>query len=103
MQSDLETVRGGTVLVVEARDLDTDERSRATVAVDRPRRSADERMQLDAVTTRLHPQARMRSFANGAASFLDRQHLIVAFYASSAGRPDARAPEPAATQAALFT
>jgi hypothetical protein len=29
---------------------------------------------------RLHPTARPRSYADGAATFLDRDHLIVAFY-----------------------
>lgn len=102
MPSDSENRPSGNLIVVEARDLDTDERSRESVAVDPPADSSAQRSQLSEVATRLHPSARMRSFANGAATFLDRQHLIVAFYADPVDRSRGRAREPATAQAALF-
>jgi hypothetical protein len=79
-------VSGGAraTLVVEARDLDTDERSRATFAVPATSSPAEQRAQLAEATEAVHPSAKMRSFADGAATFLDRQHLIVAFYADPA-------------------
>ena len=67
-------------LIVEARDLDTDARARQEVDVDAPADEAGQRAQLASVVARLHPEARMRSFGNGAASFLDSSHLIVAHY-----------------------
>jgi hypothetical protein len=72
-------------LVVEARDLDTDERSRSTFAVPRPSNASEQRAQFAEAAAALHPSAKMRSFADGAATFLDRQHLIVAFYADTPG------------------
>lgn len=89
-------------LVVEARHLDTDERSREAVAVPRPHGSAEQRRQLAATAASLHPAARMRSFANGAATFLDRQHLIVAFYAPPNGSPRRGETTTEAIQAPLF-
>jgi hypothetical protein len=72
--------KASATLVVEARDLDTDERSRATFAVPAVSTSDEERAQLAEAAAAVHPSAKMRSFADGAATFLDRQHLIVAFY-----------------------
>jgi hypothetical protein len=76
-------------LIVEARDLDTDARTRQELDVDAPTDEAGQRAQLVSVVARLHPEARMRSFGNGAASFLDSSHLVVAHYA------EAREPRPA--------
>jgi hypothetical protein len=67
-------------LIVEARDLDTDERARQELDVDAPTDEAGQREQLAGVVERLHPNARMRSFGHGAASFLDSSHLVVAHY-----------------------
>ena len=75
------SAEASATLVVEARDLDTDERSRATFAVPPAPNASEQRAQLAEATAALHPSAKMRSFADGAATFLDRQHLIVAFYA----------------------
>jgi hypothetical protein len=60
-------------LIVEARDLDTDARARQEVDVDAPADEAGQRAQLADVVARLHPEARMRSFGNGAASFQTRR------------------------------
>lgn len=78
-------------LVVEARDLDTDERSVDTITVDMPVDDAGQRAQFARVVARLHPDAQMRSFGGGAASFLDSQRLIVAHYALSSGAEPATA------------
>jgi hypothetical protein len=67
-------------LVVQARDLDTDERVVASFEVEMPPDEAGQRAQLAEVVARLHPGARMRSFGDGAASFLDSQRLVVAHY-----------------------
>src|SRR6202035_4397459 len=67
-------------LIVEARDLDTDARVRQELDVDAPIDEAAQREQLAGVVERLHPNARMRSFGQGAASFLDSSHLVVAHY-----------------------
>jgi len=79
-------VRSSTLprrLIVEARDLDTDARVRQELDVDAPTDQAGQRAQLASVVARLHPEARMRSFGNGAASFLDPSHLVVAHYAEA--------------------
>lgn len=70
-------------LIVEARDLDTDARVRQELDVDAPTDQAGQRAQLAGVVARLHPEARMRSFDHGAASFLDSSHLVVAHYSDT--------------------
>jgi len=77
-------------LVVEARDLDTDARSRESRSMSAPGTPLEQRRQLADAVAALHPGAKMRSFADGAATFLDRQHLIVAFYAE----PSPASPRP---------
>lgn len=81
------------ILIVEARDLDTDERTVASFEVEIPTGEAAQRAQLSAVVAQLHPEARMRSFGNGAASFLDSQQLVVAHYGGTNDEPasDSRA------------
>ena len=79
-------VRSSTLprrLIVEARDLDTDARVRQELDVDAPTDQAGQRAQLVSVVARLHPEARMRSFGNEAASFLDSSYLVVAHYAEA--------------------
>lgn len=77
-------------LIVEATDLDTDERSVATFDVEIPPDEDGRRKQLADVVADLHPAARMRSFAGAAASFLDSQQLVVAHYSKSG--PHAETP-----------
>lgn len=74
------------ILVVEARDLDTDERTVVTFEVEMPADESGQRAQLAAAVTRLHPGTRMRSFGDGAASFLDSQRLVVAHYGGAGGQ-----------------
>ena len=75
---------------VESRDLDTDARERSQVTV--PARGSDalERAQLIEVVARVRPDAAIRSFAGGAATFLGRQHLVIASYAEPAKTRRAR-------------
>ena len=70
-------------LCVESRDLDTDARSVAELEVEMPADRASQRAQFEQAVAPLHPAARLRSFGNGAASFLDSQSLIVAYYRGS--------------------
>lgn len=80
-----QTVR--RLLVVEARDLDTDERTRREIEVETPSDEAGQRAQLATVVGHLHPDARMRSFGGQAASFLDAVHLVVAHYGPALDEP----------------
>jgi hypothetical protein len=67
-------------LVVEARHLDTDDRTVSTVEVEMPVDEVGQRAQLAELVAGLHPGVRMRSFGGGAASFLGAEHLVVAQY-----------------------
>lgn len=69
-----------TELVIEARDLDTDARVRRSVRVVAPMEIAGQRGQLERIVAEVHPDAKLRSFANGAATFLGRQQLVIAHY-----------------------
>ena len=72
-----------TTLTIEARDLDTDERSRTELEVIVAADPAKQRADLAQAVAEQFPDAALRSFSNGAATFLDSQHLIVAAYAST--------------------
>lgn len=91
-------------LIVESRDLDTDERSVATFVVDVPADQGRQREQLADVVARIHPDARMRSFGEGAASFLSSQRLVVAHYddVREQTTPPASPPSEPVEQQALF-
>lgn len=92
-----------TEVVIEARDLDTDERDRLELTVPAPGEAYQQRAQLVALVAEHHPEARLRSFANGAATFLGRQHLIVASYPRlPPPRSAKRSAPPAVPQASLF-
>lgn len=69
-----------TLLTIEARDLDTDARQRTVIHAVPPTHPSQQRTELTAAVEQLFPRARLRSFSDGAATFLDKQHLIVAFY-----------------------
>ncbi|MGH2744114.1 MAG: hypothetical protein ACRDN8_16885 [Thermoleophilaceae bacterium] len=70
-----------TTLTIEARDLDTDARKQTVIDAVPPLGRSRQRAALTEAVGRLFPHARLRSFSNGAATFLDTQHLIVASYA----------------------
>ena len=89
-----DTAPQAVTLIIEARDLDTDARSREARSMSAPATALEQRRQLVDAVAALHPSAKMRSFADGAATFLDRQHLIVAFYAERSPAP----PRPKARQ-----
>jgi hypothetical protein len=88
------------LLIVEACDLDSDARDRQEFEVDAPRDPAAQREQLAEVVGQIHPTATLRSFANGAATFLGPGHLIVAHY--GAELPGEVVSLPAASQRSLF-
>lgn len=67
-------------IVVEARDLDSDERRTAVVRVPVPVDAGARRHELERAVAGLHPDARLRSFADAAATFLDSTHLVVAHF-----------------------
>lgn len=92
-----------TTLTIEARDLDTDARRRTSMEVSPPVDSTRQRAALAEAVERLFPGARLRSFSNGAATFLDSQHLIIAFFADLPGSRSRRLEsEPAESQESLF-
>jgi hypothetical protein len=92
-----------TTVIIETRDLDTDERGRTSLEVKVPGDKAEQRAMLAAAVADRFPDARFRSFADGAATFLDRQHLIVACFAKTNGRPAKRVKQQSATpQETLF-
>lgn len=88
-----------TIITIEARDLDSDERSRTVLERVVPHEPARQRAALIAEVARVHPTARIRSFADGTATFLDRQHLVVAWYERLPGRRSADGARP---QESLF-
>lgn len=82
-----------TTVIVESRDLDTDARERTSHQVPAPVNIDQERYCLVELVRGTHPGAKPRTFANGAATFLGRQHLIVAFYEERVARRRRPAPQ----------
>jgi hypothetical protein len=68
-------------VVVKLRDLDTDARTVFEHDVAPPRNEAEVRDRLLAVVADHKPDAEIRSFANHTASFVDSDHLVVAYFA----------------------
>jgi hypothetical protein len=67
-------------VIVEARDLDTDERESRSFRIGLPSTSEAERSELERLVAGAYPDAVPRSFANGAATFLSRRQLVVAHF-----------------------
>jgi hypothetical protein len=67
-------------VVVKLRDLDTDARALYEHEVTPPRDTGEQRAKLVEVVARHKPEAEIRSFANHAASFVDSEHLVVAYF-----------------------
>lgn len=76
-------------VVVESRDLDTDERDRTVLAASRPDSVEARERELRDLIAEVHPEARFRSFAGDVATALDRQHLVVAHYLGQRPKPPA--------------
>lgn len=91
-----------TTITIEARDLDTDERSRTTIAVVAPQDPGRQRAVLADAVAEPFPGAKLRSYADGAATFLDRQHLIIASYAELPDQGRRRSSRSLPLQDALF-
>lgn len=79
-----------TTITITARDLDTDDRTTLEIEVDVSPEPGDQRAGLVQAVRAAHPEARIRSFADGAATFLDRQHLVVASYEALPKRGERR-------------
>jgi hypothetical protein len=67
-------------VVVKLRDLDTDARTVFEHDVAPPRDVSEQRARLVQVVAEHKPAAEIRSFANHAASFVDSDHLVVAYF-----------------------
>jgi len=67
-------------VVVKLRDLDTDARAVFEHDVSPPRDVSEQRARLIEVVAQHKPTAEIRSFADHAASFVDSEHLIVAYF-----------------------
>lgn len=67
-------------VVVKLRDLDTDARTVFEHDVAPPRDVSEQRARLVEAVAEHKPAAEIRSFANHAASFVDSEHLIVAYF-----------------------
>jgi hypothetical protein len=89
-------------ITIKARDLDTDTKRVATIEVAPAWEPEEQRLQLARVVEEHHPGARLRSFADGAATFLDREHLIVASYSTLPPRPRAAKVLETSAQEPLF-
>ncbi len=88
------------LVIVEARDLDTDDRDRRELTVEVPREPASQREQLAGIVAEIHPAAKLRSFADGAATFLGPSHLVVAHYGDQLEA--AASTSPSSSQPSLF-
>ena len=67
-------------VIVKLRDLDTDTRTVFGHDVTPPQSIGEERTRLIEVVAEHKPGAEIRSFANHAASFVDSEHLVVAYF-----------------------
>jgi len=96
----------GVRVLIEARDLDTDERSEVVLSAARPGSEEAREGELRSLIASVHPEAKFRSFAGDVATALGSQHLIVAHYIGEAApaRPAAeRQPaSPDGDQGELF-
>lgn len=94
------------VVTVETIDLDDDRRTRTQRTIDAPTSAEARRAALESIVTATHPDAKLRSFAGRAASFLSPTHLIIASYESSDHESMPVAPDGDVTvydQRTLFT
>lgn len=67
-------------VVVKLRDLDTDARIVFEHDVAPPRDAGEQRARLVEAVTQHKPDAEIRSFADHTASFVDSEHLVVAYF-----------------------
>ena len=81
MAGDMETQSETTVrVVVKLRDLDTDAEAIFEHDVAPPRNLGEQRERLVRAVAEHKPQAELRSFSNYVASFVDGEHLVVAYF-----------------------
>lgn len=67
-------------VLIETRVLGTDRRERVIRHVEAPGSVGEEREQLERAVAEVEPLARLRSFADGAATFLAPRRLLIASY-----------------------
>jgi hypothetical protein len=67
-------------VIVKLRDLDTDAHTFFEHDVPPPRSPGEERETFIRLVAEHKPEAEIRSFANHAASFVDSEHLVVAYF-----------------------
>jgi hypothetical protein len=91
-----------TNVIIESRDLDTDERERVEIEVEPATELHQQRSTLIALVAERHQGAKLRSFADGAATFLDSQHLVVASYSPRTLARKPASADPDAQQDELF-
>jgi hypothetical protein len=88
--------------LITAKRLDSDEAVETAVAVETPPSELGQRAQLSELVGALYPDAKFRSFANDAATFLDHKLLVVAIYQRAEKGSDAEAAEEDDSQQQLF-
>lgn len=67
-------------VIVKLRDLDTDAHTFFEHEVMPPRSPGEERETFIRLVAEHKPEAEIRSFANHAASFVDSEHLVIAYF-----------------------
>lgn len=72
--------RTSVSVIVKLRELDTDARTVFEHDVAPPRDAAEQRARLMEAVAQHKPEAEIRSFSDHAASFVDSEHLVVAYF-----------------------
>jgi hypothetical protein len=72
--------RTSVSVIIKLRELDTDARTVFEHEVAPPRDAAEQRARLIEVVAQYKPKAEIRSFFDYAASFVDNEHLVVAYF-----------------------
>lgn len=74
-------------ILIETRDLETDRAERVIRLVDAPGSESEEREQLQRAVDSVDAEARLRTFANGAATFIAHRRLVIASFRERPARP----------------
>lgn len=81
-------------VLIETRDLETDRAERVVRLVEAPGSESEEREQLQHAVGSVDSEAQLRTFANGAATFIAHRRLVIASFRD---RPARRVAEEQAT------
>lgn len=74
-------------VILEARDLDTDERVLTALGAARPSEDGAQRRCLIELVRGHYPNARIKSYERGVATFLTRQELVIAHFSNASEAP----------------